>query len=463
MAEIKPNYGIILLSLVILLAIYAIPAPDGLSMEGKNALGIFIVAILLWTTNAIPLSVTGLLVIALLPLLNVMPSKDAFALFGNQAVFFIMGAFILAAAMMKTGISKRAALVMLNIFDGTPRRLLFSVMLSSALLSFIMPEHAVAAMMFPVVAAIADSLDLEPLNSKYGTLLFLSMAWGTIIGGVGTLLGGARNPLAIGLLEENSGMTISFFEWCQAIVPIVFVMLAIGFIILNLFFKIDIHDVRSARSVLKRHLKRMGKISINEKKAGLIFVLTVLAWIFFGHIIGLAVIAVISGVSLFILDIITWDDVESNVNWGIILMYGGAISMGSALVQTGAVEWIANTVLYNGYPNAFFTLIIISLVAKFLTEGISNSAAVAILLPIGFSLGSIIGINPIAMTYMVSVPAGLAFILPMGTPANAIAYSSGYYEIKEVLVPGLILNLISWIVFILMALIYWPLIGISLT
>jgi sodium-dependent dicarboxylate transporter 2/3/5 len=463
MTEIKPNYRVLLVSFVILLFIYLVPTPNGLSVEGKNALGIFVVAIILWTTSAIPLSVTGLLVIALLPLLNVMSSKEAFALFGNQAVFFIMGAFILAAAMMKTGLSKRAALLMLSKFDGTPRRLLFSVMFSSALLSFIMPEHAVAAMMFPVVATIADSLDLEPLNSKYGTLLFLSMAWGAIIGGVGTLLGGARNPLAIGLLEENSGVTISFFEWCIAIIPIVFVMLAVGFITLNLFFKIDVHDVRSAKEVLERQLNRMGKMSIYEKKAGGILFFTVLAWIFFGHIIGLAEIAVLSGVSLFILNVISWDDVESNVNWGIILMYGGAISMGSALVTTGAVEWIADTVLNNGYPNPFVMLIIISLVAKFLTEGVSNSAAVAILLPIGFSLGAVIDINPIAMTYMVAVPAGLAFILPMGTPANAIAYSSGYYEIKEILLPGLVLNLISWIVFILMALTYWPLIGISLT
>ncbi|UGV40309.1 DASS family sodium-coupled anion symporter [Methanococcoides orientis] len=463
MANDKPNYWVILLSLIVLAAIYLLPAPDGLSIEGKNALGIFIAAIILWATSALPLSVTGLFVIALLPLLNVMSSKEAFSLFGNKAVFFILGAFILAAAMMKTGISKRIALLMLSRFDGTPRRLLCCIMLSSAMLSFIMPEHAVAAMMFPVVSAIADSLDLEPLNSKYGTLLFLSMAWGAIIGGVGTLLGGARNPLAIGLLEENVGLTITFFEWCVAIIPIVFVMLAVGFVVLNLFFRIDVDDVSSAKKVLERHLERMGKMDIHEKKTGMVLFLTVLAWIFLGNILGLAVIAIISAVSLFILNVIDWDDVESNVNWGIILMYGGAIAMGSALAKTGAAEWIANLVLENGHLTPLIMLLAISFVSIFLTECISNSAAVAILLPIGFSLGDVIGINPIAMVYMIAVPAGLAFILPMGTPPNAIAYSSGYYEIKDILLPGLILNLTSWIVFILMALTYWPLVGISLT
>lgn len=463
MNDTKPKYGIILFSLFILAFIYFIPTPDGLSVEGKNSLGIFVVAIILWTTSAIPLSVTGLFVIALLPLLNVMSSKEAFYLFGNKAVFFILGAFILAAAMMKTGISKRIALLIVRKFDDTPAKLLFSIMLSSTMLSFIMPEHAVAAMMFPVIAAIADSLDLEPLNSDYGTLLFLSMAWGTIIGGVGTLLGGARNPLAIGLLEDNSGFTISFFEWCIAIIPIVFVMLGVGFVVLNLFFKIDVEDVKSARNVLTRHLDRMGKMSGDEKKAGMVMLVTVLVWIILGDTVGLSVIAILAAVSLFILDVINWDDVESNVNWGIILMYGGAIAMGSALESAGALEWIADILIKNVTFTPLLLLIIISLIAKFLTEGISNSAAVAILLPVGFSLGNVIGINPIAMTYIVAVPAGLAFILPMGTPPNAIAYSSGYYEIKEILLPGLILNLASWIVFILMALTYWPLVGVNIT
>lgn len=171
------NRAVVLFSLIVLIGIFLLPSPDGLSTEAKNALGIFLLAIILWTTNALPLSVTGLFVIVLLPLLNVMSSKAAFALFGNKAVFFILGAFILAAAMMKTGLSKRVALLMLGRFDRTPRRLLCSIMCTSALLSFIMPEHAVAAIMFPVVGSIADSLELEPLNSKYGTLLFLSMAW----------------------------------------------------------------------------------------------------------------------------------------------------------------------------------------------------------------------------------------------------------------------------------------------
>lgn len=457
------NTCIIILSLLILAGIFLAPAPDGLSTEGKNAIGIFVMAIILWVTNALPLSVTGLFVIALLPLLDVMSSKEAFSLFGNKAVFFILGAFILAAAMLKTGLSKRIALQILSRFDSTPRKLVGGIMITCAFLSFIMPEHAVAALMFPVVAVIASSLDLEPLNSKYGSFLFLSLAWGAIIGGVGTLLGGARNPLAIGLLKESTGLEISFFEWCVAVAPIVFVMLAVGFIVLNIFFKIDVADVKPAKRALERELRDIGKMTSYEKKAGVIMLLTIFSWVFLGNIFGLAVIAILSGVSLFMFNVLDWDDVESNVNWGIILMYGGAIAIGSALASTGAAEWIANVVLDNITLTPLILVLVISFISIFLTEGISNSACVAILIPIGFSLGDVVGIHPIAIVYLIAVPSGLAFILPMGTPPNAIAYSAGYYEIREILLPGLILNLTSWIVFIIMVFTYWPLIGISMT
>lgn len=454
---------IIILSLLILAGFVLSPAPEGLSTEAKNAMGIFVMAIILWVTNALPLSVTGLFVFALLPLLDVMSSKDAFALFGNKAVFFILGAFILAAAMIETGLSKRLALLILKRFDSTPRKLLAGILLTCAFLSFLMPEHAVAAMMFPVVAVIADSLDLDQSNSNYGALLFLSLAWGAVIGGVGTLLGGARNPLAIGILKESTGLDISFFEWSAAALPVVFIMLAIAFVILNVFFKIDIDDIRPAREVLRAELDTIGKITANEKKAGCVLLVTVFSWIFLGSSIGLGVVAILSAVSLFMLNVLRWEDVESNVNWGILLMYGGAIAIGSAMASTGAVEWAAMSVLDTITLTPVIVVLAVSLISIFLTEGISNSACVAILMPIGFSVGDMFGINPISMVYLIAIPAGLAFMLPMGTPPNAIAYSAGYYKIRKVLLPALILNLSSWIVFLVIAFIYWPLIGINLT
>lgn len=449
-------------ALVILVLVSVLPCPEGLSREGFKALGIFLSAIVLWVTAAIPLSVTGLLIFVLLPLLGVMERDRAFALFGNRAVFFILGAFILAGAMLKTGLSRRLSLLFIGRFDSSPRRLLVGILVTCAVMAFIMPAHAVAAIMFPVVTVIASSLGLEPGRSRYGILLYLSMAWGAIIGGVATLLGGARNPLAIGLLSEYYGISISFVDWMVAAVPITIVMLALAAGVLFFFFRIDVEDVAPARRVLSEELRQAGPMSPEERRVAALMIATILSWILFSDPIGLAPIALLAAVSLFLLRTIEWTDVESYVNWGVILMYGGAISIGSALVETRAASWVAEMVLSNVVLSPLLFVALASLVAKFLTEGISNAACVSILLPILFEVGELYHINPIATVLTVAIPSGLAFALPMGTPPNAIAYSSGYYEIRDVLVPAIVLNLVSWILFIVLAMLYWPLVGFRL-
>ncbi len=454
---------VILLSLILLFAISSIPTPAGLTPEGQRAIAVFVMAIMLWTTTALPLSVTGILVIAALPLLGVMDEKTAYSLFGNRAVFFILGAFMLAAAMMKTDLSSRLSLLVLERFGDSPSNLIAGILLTSALMAFIMPEHAVAAIMFPVVLGIARSLELSPMKSKYGTLLFLSLAWGAIIGGVATLLGGARNPLAIGLLSEYYGLEIGFFQWIQIAAPITFLLLAVAYGVLIWHFGIDIDDVSKAHKSIRKKLKRKGAVTGEEKRVALVMVLTLFSWIFLSKTLGLANIALLSSVLLFALKVMEWRDVEDYVNWGVILMYGGAISLGSALVSTGATRWLTDILLSDRTLTPISFLIVLSLFSIFLTEGVSNTAAVAIILPIGFSAGDALGINPLATVFIVAVPSGLAFTLPIATPPNAIAYSSGYYEITDILKPGLILNIVSWIVFILVARTYWPMIGLNLT
>jgi sodium-dependent dicarboxylate transporter 2/3/5 len=460
--SLRSKGAILVFSLLLLLLLIIIPTPDGLSPQGQRTLAIFVMAVILWATTAIPLSVTGILVIAALPVLGVVDEKTAYSLFGNAAVFFILGAFILAAAMMKTGLSMRISLLVLKRFGGSPRMLITGVLLTSASLAFIMPEHAVAAIMFPVVVDIARALELEPLRSRYGTLLFLSLAWGSVIGGVATLLGGARNPLAIALLSEYYGLQIGFFDWMVVAVPLTIVMVVIAYAVIVGFFGIDVEDVSKASLIIQKDLDQKGVITEDEKKVAGVMALTLFAWIFFGNVIGLANIALLSSVFLFALGVMDWKSVEDYVNWGVILMYGGAIALGSAMVSTGAAEWLTGIFLANMSLTPITFLLAISLFSKFLTEGISNTATVAIVLPIGFGVGQALGINPIAIVFIVALPSGLAFTLPIATPPNAIAYSSGYYEISDVIKPGLILNILSWLVFIVIALTYWPRVGLPI-
>ncbi|HKV54366.1 MAG TPA: SLC13 family permease, partial [Candidatus Binataceae bacterium] len=186
--------------------------PPGLSVVAERALAVFALAVIYWVTGALPLMVTSLLIIVLLGLSGVLPARSAYALFGNEAVFFVLAAFMLAAAVSHRGLGRRIALAVFGRFGRTPGSLLASVYLLSALMSFVIPEHAVAAMVFPIVLDLVGSMDLRAGRSRYATALFLAMAWGVNIGGVATLLGGARGPLALGILNEATGDTISFLR-----------------------------------------------------------------------------------------------------------------------------------------------------------------------------------------------------------------------------------------------------------
>jgi len=443
--------------------LYAVtlPPPEGLTSGGWKALTIFVLCLVLWVSNALPLAITSLLAIVLVPLLGVLPQKEVYSLFGNEAVFFILGAFMLAGAVMHSGLSNRIALAIMDRFGASPRKLLLSVYLIAAALSCVMSEHAVAAMLFPIVFEIAKSLGLKPGTSGYGKLLFLSLAWGCVIGGVATFLGGARVPLAVGMLKEITGKTIGFLDYTIAVLPAVAVLLPVGFFIITRAFKIDIESVDKAHELLKKKIHAMGKISYGEYAVGAVLALTVLAWVVWGAAGGLATIALISVVLLFVLKLVRWKDIEEYVNWGIILMYGGAIILGSALDKSGAAGWLAEKTLGEWVSSPFAAVAAFSLLAIVLTEGMSNAAVIAMLLPVGIGLSERFSIDASIVTYAIAVPAGLAFSLPMSTPANAIAVSSSYLTARDMLKVGVVMVLVSWVVFNLTARFYWPLIGMG--
>jgi len=437
------------------------PAPEGLSLAGWRSLIVFVACLVLWITHALPPAITSLLAMTLisLPGMKILEADRVYALFGNKAVFFILGALILAGAMLHCGLSSRLALAALRRFGGSPRQLLLGILVSGGFLSFWMPEHAVAAMLYPIVCEIAAALGLKPLKSRYGKALFIALAWGTIIGGVSTLLGGARNPLAVGILKQTTGQTIGFVEWMIAVVPASSIMLGIAYLLLALMFRSEIQDVSQAVESLKRRNQQRGRLSARERAIGLVMLLTILAWVFLGERLELANIAMIAVVALFTFGLVRWKEIEDYVNWGVILMYGGAICLGVTMKETGSAAWIARHAVHGWGGSAFAAIACLTVTALALTEGISNAAVVAMLLPVALSLSGEYGISPKIMTFVIAIPSGLGFMLPMGTPPNAIAYSSGYLEIKDMALSGLILDLICAVIFLLAILFYWPFLG----
>jgi len=444
--------------LLIGLILIIIPPPSGLSEAGVKCLGVATICITLWILTPIPLAVTSLTAIILLPALEILDKQLVFSFFGNSAVFFLLGVFILAGAVMHTGLSKRIALFFLIRFDRSPRHLVFGILFTSSLLSLFMPEHAVAAMMFPVVMEIAQILRLKKGKSALGISLFLAMAWGSVIGGIGTFLGGARAPLAVELLKETFNRDISFTTWAVAAVPIAVCLTVVAYVVLNFFFESEVSDITPARQLLQQELRNIGSISRDEIKIGLLLLVTIFFWIYGGHHIGLAVISLAAAVMVFVLNIAKWGDVINYVNWGVIIMYGGAIALGRALAETNAIDWIAAEILGSWVISPFLLIVFLSAISKFITELISNAAAVVILVPLSFGFVSTLNMSPEFLVLAVTVPAGLAFCLPVGTPPNAIAFASGYFSVRKIFKPALFISLISWIIFLLFAKFYWPLI-----
>ncbi len=438
----------------------------------QRALAVFVMCLTLWVTNHIPLSATGLLAIAALPVLGVTSSAQSFAYFGNSAVFFIVGVFIMAAAMIRTGLSKRLTLVLLQRFDKHPRRLVAGVLCSAAFLAMWMPEHAVAAMMFPIVLEVAESLKLERQKSGYAAMLFFALAWGAIIGGTATFLGGARAPLALELLRDsfqdvdgNALYQVSFLGWMRASMPVVVILVGMALVVLFRFMPSEIKDITAATRLLNARVAELGPMSGAELRLAAVGLLTILSWVVLGHRVDLALTAVLGAVAVSALRIASWREIEEFVNWGVVLMYGGAIALGSAMKDTHAMIWLAKELLPEGQVSPLVLLVFMVPLTMGLSSVISNAAAVAVLLPVGYALGAQTepAIHPLAMTYVIAICSGLAFALPISSPPVAICCASGYYRMLLVPKYGIPFTLVALVVFVGVMLVYWPLVGIEIT
>jgi sodium-dependent dicarboxylate transporter 2/3/5 len=435
------------------------PVPALLDPQAMKAVAIFAVCIFLYVTNVIPLMITSLLAVILFPLAGVLDTKTTFALFGNQVVFFILGAFILASPFMRSGLSTRIALAVLRRFGSSPRALLLGVMVFPAFLSCWMSEHAVAAMLFPIVLEITDCLGLSPQKSRFGKAIFLAMAAGCIIGGITTFLGGGRAPLAVGILRESTGQAVDFIPWALAALPTTILLLIVAYYLFLFIYPPEIQNIAHVQQMLARRRRELGMITLREIGVGLLMVGTILCWMIYGKQLGLATIAIIAVIIAFVLKLTDWREVEEDVNWGIFLMYGGAICLGYAMEKTGGAEWLARNTLGAFVHSPTMLIAAISFFSITLTEMISNSAVVALLMPVAISMGRDLGIDPRIMTMVVAIPSGLAFMLPMGTPATAIAFSSGFLTTRDTARTGLILFLTGWLIFNLSIHFIWPMIG----
>ena len=448
--------GLIILAVSILL-----PTPSGLTPEGKIMLGILLFAGFMWLAKPIPIAATGLMVMILPPIFGVVKSREAFSYFGNRAVFFLIGAFVLTAAIEKHNIHKRISLFVLSRVGEKPVFFTLGIFILSAFSSFIMPEHAVAALMVPVVLSILAVAKVIPKKSNFGKICMLSVAFGCSIGSLGTLVGGARNPITLTFLEETGNISLSFFDWMYYSMPVVFLSIPVIWLVLIRMFPPEMKSLKKVNLLMQKEVNALGSPKPQEVITISILVLTILGWVFLHYQLGIAVIAILGGLLLFMAGVIKWDDVEKRVPWGIILLYGGAITLGVNLSRTGAAQWLATRAVEHTGNHPYLILLTLIALTVFLTGFMSNTAAVAMLLPIGLGIASQVeGITVIVTSMTIALAGGLAFMLVIATPGNAITYSTGYYSTRDLFKSGSLITILCICILFFIALTYWKLIGL---
>lgn len=438
-----------------------IPTPMG-SLP-QRALGVLAFVTILWVTEAFPLGMTALFGITLLPLLGVLPLSEAFFGFKNTALFFLLGALSFGIAMQKTNLHKRFALKLLDRFGKSSSSIIFSICLLGCYMSMTMPCHAVAALLLPVLVGIIDAGNIGR-DENFGIAIFLALTYATSVGSIGTLLGGARNILAIGILESVAAQSVSFLDWAIAGIPIATVLMIITYFTLKAVYPWKEVNTTKIRNEVQEEVEEMGTISRGEKKTAIIFLSAFILWVTVGRKIGLSVVAVGGFFLLVVTRTITWRDIKQNMPWGLIFLYGGALTLSHALVKTNAVGFISNGLITFIGQHPYMIMVAFLLLVVVTSNLMSNSAATAVVLPL--ALSTILALGPAGrysgelVSYLIAMGSAMVFMLPIGTPSAAIVYSSGYVEVKDLVKAGAVLSILSIIAFITLGMGWWKIIGI---
>jgi sodium-dependent dicarboxylate transporter 2/3/5 len=304
------------------------------------------------------------------------------------------------------------------------------------------------------------ALKLAVGRSAYAKVLFLSLAWGAMIGSNASFLGSTRAPLAIGMLQEKFGVSISFGQWVVAALPIIVLGCAAAALVLRVCFPREDVAFTAAREVLEDAVKEMGPIGRRQWTVAAIVSLTIAAWVIMGSRIDLAVIALLGSVALFATRCIDWEVAERRIYWNIVLMYGGAIALGIVIDRTGAARWLVDSVLQGAVVPAAVAIVAVGVATLVLSEFMSNVAAVAVMLPLAFNMATQLGASPVALTLVTSIGAGLDFALPFSSAPNTIVFSSGYLRMTDIVKAGGAMTIASVLLLVVLVWVWWPLIGL---
>lgn len=446
---------------LLLVLVLLVPAPEGLSPAGWRTVAVGVLMATWWVTEAIPIPATALLPLVLFPTLGVSGMDEAAAPYANPLVFLFLGGFVLALAMQRWALHRRIALSIVRAVGTRPHNLVLGFMLATAFLSMWVSNTATAVMMLPIGLSVIDLVlrgeaAPDPGHSHFAVCLMLGIAYGASIGGLATLIGTPPNALLAGFMLETYGVEIGFAQWMMVGVPLVAVTLPLTWLVLTrLVFPIRLREIPGGREMIDGELRTLGPLSRAEKWVGAVFVATALAWIsrplLEDVVPGLSdtSIAIAAALVLFATPVslrrgeflMNWEWAE-RLPWGVLLLFGGGLSLADAVRTTGLAQWIGSALQgLGGWPTVALVLVVTTLVI-FLTELTSNTATAAAFLPVVAALAVGLGENPLLLAVPTALAASCAFMMPVATPPNAIVFGSSFITVPQMARAGLVLNLL---------------------
>ncbi len=452
----------------------SLPPPEGLTPEAYRVLIMSVVATILFVTEPIPLPAVALLIIVGQVLFLGANSNDVAKSIMSDSVLFIMGSLMLAVAIVKQKLDKRIAFFIVKITGTKTANICVGISAVSGLMASVVGEHTVAAMMLPVAITLIRLTSDDPKQVKQlAAVLLFSIAYGCSVASISTPSGGARNAIMIGFWQEffydplnpaTFKYLVDYVSWVMYCFPIFIVQLMIMQVILQKTFKPEYRSLSRSVVKLRKQLAEQGSMDASDYSTIFIFFLTLVGWILYSDTLGLGTIALLGSITFLVFGLVKWEDINTNVNWGVILLYGSAISLGIQMKDTGAAGWLAggivdllNNIGADGGPSLWLS---VSALTAGVTNAMSNGAAVAMLGPVTLKMATVTGESPLLMGYITAISSSFAYLTVVGTPACTIVYSAGYLKPSDFLKVGWKMLIMSTIVLLTFAYFYWPLLGL---
>lgn len=469
----------LVLAPVVFLGLWWLPV-QGLQPQAHRLLAVVGLVVTLWLTEAIPLAVTAVLGPALAVVCGVATDKEMFRGFGHPIIFLFLGSFLLAEAMLHHGLNRRIAFGILA-WRGVaerPRRLLWAFAGVAGFLSMWVSNTAAAAMMMPIALAVLSELahrqserqgrKVALSELKFGTGLMLATAFAASIGGMATPIGTPPNLIALGFIEQSQGLEITFLQWMSFGLPLaVGMLLALGFY-LNRACPAPPDVLGGSATWIRAERARLGRLTRGERNVLLAFGVTITLWLLPGVMalvagadspacrrlerhLPEAGVALLGASLLFVLPVdwrrdqwtLGWAQAR-RIDWGTILLFGGGLSLGDAMISTGLAQWLGQGLAeWLDARTELGLTVVFAVVAVLLTETTSNTAAASIVVPVAVAVAQAAGVSPIAPAVAASLGASLAFMLPVSTPPNAIVFGTGCVPLPKMVRHGLVLDAIG--------------------